>query len=324
MRPYVPFAVLTAGYLLLRYAVFGEMARESMLSPERLAVFGNEVTIHLRRMIFGEPGLAMAPGRAALIVGGTAVVIAMLGWLRASATGAAGSRKDVVRPLIYFGIIWLVIGIAPTIVAGYASPLHMYLASVGWTIVLGIAFEVLLAVRPARVARPIATIAAAGVLVVYAVVLVRDVRLWGVRADVSRRAVADVSRAATAAPPGTLIIAGAPRRSWDFALPYALRPPFVESDITARARVISDSSIHCCPAVPWEAYTRRSVREWVDDPRRPPVIAFYWDETGRFSRVTDADEPFLRAAVSQFLATDNIAALDRAIHDTLSQLVVSR
>ena len=328
VRPYLPFAVLTAGYLLLRYAVFGEMARESMLNSARFAVFGSEVTIHLRRMIFGEPGLGIAPARAALIVGGAAVVIAALGWLRGSATAGVASgfsRKMVVRSLVYFGGVWLVLGIAPTIVAGYASPRHMYLASAGWAIVLGIAVEVLAAIRPARLARPVAMVAGAGVLIAYTVVLVRDVRLWGARGDVSRAAVADVTRDAAANPPGTLIIAGAPRRSWDFALPYALRQPFVDADVTGRARVISDSSLHCCPAVPWEAYTRRSLRAWADDPRRPPVIALYWDQdTGRLSRISDADDPFLRAVVSEFLATDNVAALDRAIHDTLRQLAAPR
>jgi hypothetical protein len=320
IRPYLPFAALTTGYLLLRYAVFGEVARESMLHAARLGVFGEEVTIHLRRMIFGEPGLGIAPGRAALMIGGVTVAIGVLGWLRARPTGAR-----IVRPLIYFGLIWLVLGIAPTIVAGYASPRHMYLASVGWAIVLGITFEVLSAVRPARLARPMAAVAAAAVLSAYTVTLVRDVRRWSVRADVSRLAVADVSRDAAGAPPGTLIIAGAPRRSWDFALPYALRPPFVDDDVTTRARVISDSALHCCPAVPWEAYTRRSLRAWLEDPRRPPVIALHWNpETGRRSRVSDGDEPFLRAAVAQFLATDNVAALDRAIHDTLRQLAVPR
>ncbi len=49
---------------------------------------------------------------------------------------------------------------------------------------------------------------------------------------VSRQAVADIEREARAAPSGTLIIAGAPRRSWDFALPHALRPPFTGDDLT--------------------------------------------------------------------------------------------
>ena len=320
LRPYVPFAVLTLGYLLLRYAVFGEVARESMLNSARLAAVGHEVTLHLRRMIFGEPGLAIPPARAASIVGGAAALIAVLGRWRAS---TASTR--IVRPLLYFGGVWLLLGIAPTIVAGYVSPRHMYLASVGWAIVLGLAFQVLSAVRPDRVMRPVAMVTAAAVLTAYVVVLVRDVRLWGKRSDVSRLAVADVSRAAAAAPPGTLIVAGAPRRSWDFALPFALRPPFVDDDVTAGARVISDSSLHCCPAVRWEAYTRQTVREWRDDPRKPPVIALYWDaDSGRLSRVTDADDPFLRAVVGEFLATDNVAALDRAIHDTLRQLAAPR
>ena len=320
VRPYVPFAALTIGYLLLRYAVFGEVARESMLHSARLAVVGQEMTIHLRRMMLGEPGLAIAPARVALLAGGAAAGIAALGWWR----GPGGGGR-LVRPLVFFGGVWIVLGLAPTIVAGYASPRHMYLASAGWAIVLGIAIAVLAAMRPARLGTSVAAATAAAVLVAYTVVLVSEVRLGGVRANVSRAAAVDVSRDAAAAPPGTLIIAGAPRRSWDFALPYAVRPPFVGADVTARARVISDSSIHCCPATPWEAYTRRSLREWVDDPRRPPVIALYWNQaTGGLSRVSDTDEPFLRAAVSQFLATDNVAALDRAIHDTLRQLAAPR
>ena len=172
-------------------------------------------------MIFGEPGLAIPVARAATDRG----------------RGGGGDRRDGMAapkrrpharraPGAVLLFVWLALGIAPTIVAGYASPRHMYLASAGWAIALGIAIEVLWAMRPVRVARPVAVVAAAAVIAAYTVVLVGEVRNWGTRAMVSRLALTDVEREAKAAPPGALIVAGAPRRSWDFALPHALRPPF--------------------------------------------------------------------------------------------------
>ena len=90
-------------------------------------------------------------------------------------------------------------------------------------------------------------------------------------------------------------------------------------------RVISDSSIHCCPANRWEAYTRRSLRAWLDRPDRPPVVALYWDpDTGQLSRVSESDEPYLRPLMKVFLTTDSRAALDEAIHDTLRELAAPR
>jgi hypothetical protein len=238
----------------------------------------------------------------------------------------SGDRlQGVGRAAVYFGIVWLVLGVAPTIVAGYASPRHMYLASVSWAMCVGIAFEVVSRTRPARVMKPLATVAATAVLVAYTVALVGDLRVWATRSMVSHRALVDLEREALDAPQGALIIAGAPRRSWDFALPHAVRPPFTREDLTRRVTIISDSSIHCCPAVNWERYTRAAVSEWLNRPDRPPIIALYWNpDTGQMSRVSESDEPYLRPLMKVFLTTDGRAALDEAIHDTLRDLAAPR
>ena len=79
------------------------------------------------------------------------------------------------------------------------------------------------------------------------------------------------------------------------ALPRALRPPFTREDLTRRVTVVSDSSIHCCPAILWEAYTRGALHEWLGRSDQPPVIALYWNpDTGQLSRVSDADDAYLR------------------------------
>jgi hypothetical protein len=173
--------------------------------------------------------------------------------------------------------------------------------------------------------KSIAVAAAAVVLTGYTVRLVDDVRLWETRSMVSYRAVVDIEREALDAPPGTLIVAGAPRRSWDFALPHALRPPFTRDDLTRRVTVVSDSSIHCCPAILWEPYTRGALREWLDRPGSPPVIALYWNpDTGQLSRVSDRDDPYLRTLMKVLLETKSQAALDEALHDTLWALAAPR
>ena len=319
LRPYAPFVLLTAGYLLLRYAVFGQVARESMLGTARMDLFIQDVSTHLRRMVFGEPGLAMSAARAAVAVGIGAAALVLIAAL--SRTGA----PRLLRAAAHFSIIWVVLGIAPTVVAGYVSPRHMYLASAGWAISLGIAFEVLWQARPARVMKSVAVAAATVVLVGYIVRLADDIRLWETRSMVSRRAVADIEREALDAPQGTLIIAGAPRRSWDFALPHALRPPFTREDLTRRVTVVSDSSIHCCPAILWEAYTRGALHEWLGRPDQPPVIALYWNpDTGQLSRVSDTDDAYLRTLMKVLVETKTQAALDEAIHDTLWALAAPR
>ena len=320
LRPYAPFVLLTAVYLLLRYAVFGQVARESMLGTARLDLFIQDMSTHLRRMVYGEPGLAMSATRAAAAVGiGAAAIASIAGLLARQGAGR------IVRAATFFSIIWMILGIAPTLVAGYVSPRHMYLASVGWAISLGIAFEVLWHARPTRVMKPVAVAAAAVVLIGYTVRLADDIRLWETRSMVSQRALLDIEREALNAPPGTLIIAGAPRRSWDFALPHALRPPFTREDLTRRVTVVSDSSIHCCPAVLWEAYTRAALHDWLGRPEQPPVIALYWNpDTGQLSRVSDDDDRYLRTLMKVLLETNGRAALDEAIHDTLFALAAPR
>ena len=319
LRPYAPFVLLTGGYLLLRYAVFGQVARESMLGAARVDLFVQDVSTHLRRMVFGEPGLAMSAARAGVALGIGAAALALIAVLSRNGT------PRLLRAAAYFSIIWVVLGIAPTVVAGYVSPRHMYLASAGWAISLGIAFEVLWQARPARVMKPVAVAAAAVVLVGYIARLADDIRLWETRSMVSRRALADIEREALDAPQGTLIIAGAPRRSWDFALPHALRPPFTREDLTRRVTVVSDSSIHCCPAILWESYTRGALHKWLGRPEQAPVIALYWNpDTGQLSRVSDTDDAYLRTLMKVLAETKTRAALDEAIHDTLWALAAPR
>jgi hypothetical protein len=309
LRPYLPFIALTIGFLALRYAIFGEVAREGRLNADNFQIFLQDLSVHLRRMIAGNPSLDFSAMRA--------VVRSALGLALAAVVvlfARAPDRARVLRSAAFFLIVWLVLGIAPTIVAGYASPRHMYLAAAGWAVSLGIVLAMFWHARPQPLMKAAGVAFAALVVAAYTVQLRADVRTWSVRARVSHQVLADIAGEAAAAPKGTLIVIDAPERSWNFALPHALRPPFTRDDLTAHVAVVSHSMIYCCPAHVWEPDTRKVLLHWKDNAARPPAIAMRWDpETGQLFRLREHEDPFLRTAVSLLLDAPDFGTLDSGI-----------
>lgn len=292
LRPYVPFAVLAIAYLALRYVLLGEVARESQLTASGLEYFGTLVLRHLRRMVFGDLAYA-TPVVSAL----AATLVALLLW--------ASPRKT-----LFFVVIWWVLSIAPVVVAGYESPRHIYVASMAWAILLGLAMDLAPQRRFVRVASRLAAVV---LLAAYASQLARAVGEWETRAAVSRKAVVDLEREILTATPGALIVAVAPVASWEWALPFVLRPPFVSSDVQGRALVVTPHLLHCCRGQ-WDAFTRETLRVWLAREDRPPAIALRWDaRTGVLFRLTEREEPYLRAVLAVLVDTDSAASLDRAI-----------
>jgi len=313
-RPYLPFAVMTAVFLGHRYVLFGAVAREGSLTAHQLGVFLSDASVHLRRMVFGEWGLSVSLTTAMVAVAAVAgaIVAIRVRWRSQSAT--------IHGVLINYGLVWIAVCLAPTIVAGYASPRHMYLASAGWALALGVWVAALRDAAVPRSLRIAGTGLACAVLAGYGFQLRDEIARWEARAALSNQAVEDVEREARLAPPGTLIVAGAPRLAWDFALPHAIRPPFTAFDVTSRARVISHSSIHCCPANVWEPYTRALLRDWAADPARPPAIVLHWDlASRRLSRLGDDQDPFVRSLVGLLEDTPDAANLDRLMLDVVNR-----
>lgn len=320
--PYLPFVVLTVGYLALRYVLFGEIAREGQLNAQSADFFTAVVARHLRRLVFGTVlGAALDTLTAGTAVSWAALAVTVV------AVGLVGLRSSIdrwraARVALYFGIAWIALGVAPVAVAGYESLRHVYLASIGWAVALGVAFDVLWSARPVRAWRPVAAVAGAAVLAVYSVQLAGEVRTWNLRATVSRLAVADLEREALAAPDGTLVIAGAPKRSWEWAVPFVLQPPYTKVDQTKRVLLVSPWLLHCCRS-DWEEYTRRTLQAWAARADRPPIVALYWDErTGDLSKLTDAEEPYLRSFIPVLLGTDNRETFNEAMTDMLRDLVL--
>lgn len=311
VRPYVPYVVLTMAFLALRYVLFHEVARESLLSAQRVREFLSDSSRHLVRLVVGGPGVRPW-------------VWSDTGWIVLVAVVIAIQPRRW-RAAVYFGLIWIALGMAPILMSGYYSPRHMYLASLGWAVTLGVAMDASWPVNRVRYAKAAAAVVAAAVTFAYAIQLHEVVGEWNRYAAISRAASLQIQHEAASQPEGTLIVAGVPRLSWAFAVPHSVRPPFTATDLTRRIFVISDSSDHCCNALLWDEYTRTALREWRDRSGRPPVVALYWNPaTGRMSRVSDRDDPQLRTLVSLLLETNNREALDSVIRGLLNDYVALR
>ena len=306
LLPYVPFVALTAGYLWLRYLLFGQVAREGALNARALHDFAIIFNRHLTHVVAGDSEVT----RVAAVLGVLAVVGVWLG----------AGRRDGLK-LVYFGPLWWAIGIAPVLVAGYSSPRHVYLAAVGWAIAVAIAFEHARDAWPARRHRQAIAVASLAVLGWYAVGLVRSVREWGTIAGVSHQAVLDLRAAALTLPEGSLVVVGAPQRSWEWALPYAIRPPFVRSPLDERVNVISPRALSCC-ATQWFSDTQAAIGRWSAGAARDSAVALRWDQrTGAVSRAESADMPQLTVLVRALQDIQQPDELDATLRRMLYELV---
>lgn len=304
LAPYVPFAVLTVLFLLLRYVLFDQMAREGQLTADGLARSGIFVGKHFQRMFFG--------GEVARYPGGyiAALLLPAFAWGLIRSSSAANLRHPAAM-VLYFGPCWWFLCLAPLAVVGYESTRHVYLASAGWAIILGLVFHALWHLRHAGF-RYATLAASAGLCVFYTVGLRAEVAEWNLRARVSQKVVADLEREALAASTGSLLIVGAPVRSWEWSLPFAAQQPFTRTDLTERFAIVSPVLIDCCRDH-WAERTRHIVREW-SQRESAPVVVLVWDaRTGAYQRLTDREDAALRSHVTALVDAHTPESMDRAM-----------
>jgi hypothetical protein len=318
VRPYVPFALMTVGYLWLRYALFGEAVRERALSGELLRGFVELVGRHLTHMITGFPD---GPRFIVWLV----LLGLTLFWWRQRRIAASPARA-----IVYFGPVWWLIGVAPVLMAGYSSPRHVYVASLGYAVVLGIVYDGLASYRwlapSAKGASHLAygrATAAALVLLLYCFPLYTSIREWKVMGDVSLKATRDVRATALSMPEGGLLMVGAPVRSWEWAIPFAVRPPLTRTDLTTRVFIVSPRALTCCRPQ-WYEDTRRALMAWSAGGARESMVAVRWDpETGALSRATERDNPALPVLARALLDIRRPDDLDSNMWRMLDELTVS-
>ena len=314
VRPYVPYVMMTLAYLALRYVLFGEVARERSLNASGIDLAGQFVARHLRHVVFGSVRGGSQAAWAAIVVAAAAAC-----WWAWRSPRRPGPGPASV--FLYFGPIWWLIGVAPIAVAGYESPRHVYLAAMGWAVLVGLACDLAWRARSGRAWRLAVSAAAALVLFAYVGLLQRAVHRWQRASALSEQMVRDVEREALASAPGTLMVIGGPSSSWEWALPFAARPPYTSTDLTARVLLVTPMRLHCCRHL-WADHTRASIATWNAQAPSRPVVALGWDaETGARFRVSDREYPDLRTIVLALPGTGSPDALDQAMLRLMTHVV---
>jgi hypothetical protein len=312
IAPYLPFLIMTLAYLGLRFALFGQVAREDQLNEQGLKSFISLFDRHLARVVIGD-------------VDGSRIVLWFLIACAAVVWGIA--RRDrshsprLADVMLFAGPVWWIIGVAPVAVAGYESPRHVYLAAVGWGLTLGAIFDVARYWRAGTGWRYACSAAALSWLLVYTVQLAGGIREYRDLAAVSNQAVQGVRSEVLNGPQGGLVIVGVPGQSWDWALPFAVRPPYTRTDLTSRAFIISPKALHCC-AGQWFEDTRRHLRNWSTGPAQHSVTLLRWSRSpGSGGRVTSAEQPDLPDIARALLTIDEPAVLEANIQRMLREMV---
>jgi hypothetical protein len=223
--------------------------------------------------------------------------------------GGGGSPHAVV---FYFGVLWWLVSTTPLLVTYFAGR-HLYLAAVGPVIALAVLGDALWSRGPGPW-RVVAVAAGVGLIVASGVRLQPAIAAWSAAGSISEKARRAVEQELSAAPSGSLVVLDVPPELlgsaahtwlWSFSLPYALRPPYTDVDLTEHLSVISPFPIYCCwetGSFPgenqyrWLETMRANVDAWVGRAEQPPVVILSWDgETGAMVRRSDAEDPSLRS-----------------------------
>jgi hypothetical protein len=337
LRPYVPFVLLTGAYLIERYVLFGNVVRETDYSINRQLFidFTYSQIKHLQWLVFGS--VALRQGALREIAGpgfpvrltwvGLAAALLFLAWadwrMRRSVREGVGTARGL---LWYFGPVWWLVGTVPLIVT-YESARHLYLASVGFAIVLGLGFDALWNARQ-PLWRYAGALGGAGLVLAYTLKLLPGVAEWNTAGSISEKMVRDAERQAAAAPAGSLLVLDPPAFAasklsplvWVWSLPYALRPPFTRTDVTERSSIIWPVKVHCCERK-WLDRTRRAIDRWSKQTDRPPVVAMRWDAaTGALTRQSDRADGRLRDQILGLSAASNNEEADKTLSTILSRM----
>jgi len=104
------------------------------------------------------------------------------------------------------------------------------------------------------------------------------------------------------------------------ALPYAVRPPFVRTELDHRVFVIFPRELSCCPTQ-WFAETRQAIERWSSGAARDTAVVLRWQPvSGDLRRAESGDMPQLPALVRALLEMHGPDELDANLRRMLDEL----
>jgi hypothetical protein len=280
-RSHVPIFALMLSYLVLRKALFGNALREDVLVAKMFGDFVIRQPFYLWSMMPFAEGYPSLLKRALAVC--LLIVSAGFGW-RMVAAGAP--YAGALRLVLFFGPVWYVVTISPTIVT-YLSARHVYLTGAG----LSIAGAILLVHSPLKGQR-LRFIAITCLLALYTLAGAVAIRPWIHNGKESSRLHSSLRQVLAPIPDGSTILFAVPelqrnRYYWYFSLPFALRPPFLPEDLYSRFTFIEPAPVYCCPPEQWWAKVQPALQRLET---KPVYIASQTSNGEATIRRTDATQ----------------------------------
>jgi hypothetical protein len=282
---------LVAVYLALRHTLFGNAVRENMLSAGVIEEFFFRQNRYARELL-PTPNSAPRAMKVAAEVLTIVVLAACARWVLAQRQ----AYPHVVRRLLFFGVAWYAITIAPMVVT-YLSARHLYITTAGLSIALA---SLIFPGYPEEGGRSRIRMAMAGLLIgLYAVASFWNVSTWVTSGIESRRFASAVPRLLQSVPRGSIVLVEVPEWHrdgwfWSWATPFALQPPFTGEDLYERFRIVERPPVYCCPPDQWWAARKDSVMALMNSPaQQVAYIGFAADDPGRpvfVTRMVDGRE----------------------------------
>jgi hypothetical protein len=249
LKLHLPFWALLGSYLILRILLFGRLGRDGMITTiQEFRYDLYESTRMLWLSPFGIPDIPdVLAGRGTqwlLFLLITVLLVAPFAFLRLH------KLENYTRGLIYFAIVW------PIVVAfvyfGASSQRHLYLASIGPCVALGLATaQFLSSNRPYL--RLYASTMTTLLFFTYGWALVSGVAGFEFNGEKSHEINYEISKAIEQASRDSnaivVIIPEIPNNSrvfWEYFYPMAIQPPFTPSKPSVTV-IPSFASCHCLP-----------------------------------------------------------------------------
>ncbi len=163
-----------------------------------------------------------------------------------STTAAVGSPPPAPRPParggVFFALGWYLVSTLPLVIT-YVSARHLYLASTGVCVALALALHALFRVRIVFILALVALTALFGHR------LTSTAAPWRDAGRQSREVARELTWVAAHAQPGAALLIDLPPQIrgaffWEWATPFALRPPFTSAPLDARFVVLEDMATY--------------------------------------------------------------------------------
>ena len=262
--PHMLFFVVAALYLALRHALFGNAVREDLLTAAVIEEFFYRQNRYVRELL---PTPSSAP-RAMIVAAEVLTIVALAACVRWVLAGGQAYRH-VVRRVLFFGVAWYGITIAPLVVT-YLSARHLYITTAGVSIAL--ASLVLPGYPPEEQRRMRIRMAIAGLLIaLYAVASIWNVSTWVASGIESQKFASAVPRLLQTVPRGSVVLVSVPEWHrdgwfWSWATPFALQPPFTAEDLYEEFKLVEPPPVYCCPPDQWWAARKATLMALMDSP----------------------------------------------------------